>query len=168
MREARVNSARSERNSVTEVPPLSTVLACALPALLLAIGCLLPFVNKAFLIDDPYFLAMARQILKHPIHPMDFDICSAYWYAPLNGAKLYVPGTSEPKPGDLLVVGIREDHGKTLPHFPKRRFLAEVSHKYRFGRTMFAGKGLCSNSYGYWLWGFGESDDDRFELWEIE
>ena len=71
---------------------------------------------------------------------------SAYWYAPLNGARLYVVGTSEPKSGDLLVVGIREEGGReTLAHFPKRRLLAEVAHKYRFGRTMFVGKGLYTN-----------------------
>src|SRR5215831_12742911 len=52
-----------------------TVLRCASPALLLATVCLLPFINKAFLIDDPHFLTMARQILKSPLHPMNFDIC---------------------------------------------------------------------------------------------
>jgi len=94
---------------------------------------------------------------------------SAYWYAPLNGARLYVVGTSEPKSGDLLVVGIREEGGReTLAHFPKRRLLAEVAHKYRFGRTMFVGKGLYTNIHGNWLWGFGDSDDDRYELWKIE
>jgi hypothetical protein len=95
----------------------------------------------------------------------------AYWYAPLNGARLYVVGTSEPKSGDLLVVGIRESRAsgqETLAHFPNRRLLASVSHKYRFGRTMFEGKGLYTNSLGNWLWGFGDSDDDRYELWKIE
>jgi len=60
---------------------------------------------------------------------------SAYWYAPLDGARLYVVGTSEPKSGDLLVVGIREGGRVTLAHFPKRRLVQTVSHKYRFGRT---------------------------------
>ena len=55
------------------------VLACAWPALLLATACLLPFLNKPFLIDDPHFLMMAQQIVKHPAHPMDFDIC---WNGP--------------------------------------------------------------------------------------
>ena len=54
------------------------VLACAWPALLLATVCLLPFLNKAFIIDDPRFLTMAQQIVKHPVHPMDFDICWNY------------------------------------------------------------------------------------------
>jgi hypothetical protein len=52
-----------------------TVLACAWPALLLATACLLPFLNKPFLIDDPHFLMMARQIVMHPMHPMDFTEC---------------------------------------------------------------------------------------------
>lgn len=57
--------------------PISAVavLACAWPALLLATACLLPFLNKPFLIDDPYFLTMAQQIAKHPAHPTDFTIC---------------------------------------------------------------------------------------------
>jgi hypothetical protein len=93
---------------------------------------------------------------------------SAYWYAAPNGARLYVAGTSEPKSGDLLVVGIREGGRTTLTHFPKRRLVQTVSHKYRFGRTMFEGKGLYTNIIGNWLWGFGDSDDDRYELWKIE
>ena len=71
-------------NSTTEVMkdsgaspkvPAATVLACAWPALLLATVCLLPYLNKPFNIDDPHFLAMAQQIVKHPTHPMDFTIC---------------------------------------------------------------------------------------------
>ena len=93
---------------------------------------------------------------------------SSYWYAPSNGAKIYKVGISEPRPGDLLVVGMQEGARTTLAHFPKRRLLATVSHKYRFGRTMFEGKGLYTNLIGYWLWGFGDSDLDRYELWKIE
>lgn len=93
---------------------------------------------------------------------------SAYWYAPLNGAKLYVVGTTEPKSGDLLVVGIREGGGQTLAHFPKRHLVGTVYHHYRFGRTMFGGKGLYTNLEGNWLWGFRDSDDDRYELWKID
>jgi hypothetical protein len=93
---------------------------------------------------------------------------SAYWYAPLNGARLYVLGTTEPKSGDLLVVGIQEGGRTTLAHFPKRHLVRVISHRYRFGRTMFDGKGLYTNLQGNWLWGFGDSDDDRYELWKID
>jgi hypothetical protein len=94
---------------------------------------------------------------------------SAYWYAPLNGARLYVVGATQPKSGDLLVIGIREEGGRnTLAHFPKRRLMGVVYHQYRFGRTMWEGKGLYTNIHGNWLWGFGNSADDRYELWKID
>ena len=66
---------RDARQTVSAV----AVLACAWPALLLATVCLLPFLNKPFVIDDPWFMTMAQQIVKHPAHPMDFAIC---WNSP--------------------------------------------------------------------------------------
>lgn len=64
----------TDRGACRTIPPI-TVMTCAWPALLLATICLLPYLNKPFLIDDPHFLTMARQVVKHPMHPMDFDIC---------------------------------------------------------------------------------------------
>jgi hypothetical protein len=92
---------------------------------------------------------------------------STYWYAPLAGAKLTFPGGPQPKPGDLLVVGRLEAQDRPLILFPNRTLVDEVTHKYRFGRTMGAGKGFYSNLEGYWLWGFGDSPNDRYELWRI-
>jgi hypothetical protein len=71
----------------------ATVLTCAWPALLLATVCLLPCLNKAFLVDDPEFLTMAQQIIKHPTHPMDFTIC---WNLSADCTKGYVlsPGSA--------------------------------------------------------------------------
>jgi hypothetical protein len=92
---------------------------------------------------------------------------SAYWYASMAGGKLYMVGASDPKPGDLLAVGIREG-SKMLTHFPKRTLLKTVSHKYLFGRTMWQGVGLYTNIAGNLLWGFGDSENDRYELWRIE
>jgi hypothetical protein len=43
-----------------------------------------------------------------------------------------------------------------------------IYHKYRFGRTMGAGKGLYTNGFGLWMWGFGVDVNDRFELWRID
>jgi hypothetical protein len=51
------------------------ILGLALPGILLAIACLIPFLNKAYTIDDPPFLLEARQILKTPLHPWSFPIC---------------------------------------------------------------------------------------------
>jgi hypothetical protein len=69
------------------------VLVCAWPALLLATVCLLPFLSKAFTNDDPEYLGIARQVLKSPLHPMDFDVC---WISPPLCAKLYelTPGNT--------------------------------------------------------------------------
>src|ERR1700733_10574360 len=69
--ETKVTMDRETHRPVSAV----TVLACAWPALLLATACLLPFLNKPFLVDDPHFLRMALQIVRHPLHPMDFSEC---------------------------------------------------------------------------------------------
>ena len=47
----------------------------ALPGIVLVLACLLPYLHKAYTIDDPWFLHEARQILKTPLHPMSFEIC---------------------------------------------------------------------------------------------
>ena len=93
---------------------------------------------------------------------------SAYWYAPLAGAELYVAGASQPKAGDLVAVGIQERGEVTLTHFPKRTLVQAITHKYRFGRTVFDGAGLYTNRTGNWLLGFDVSERDRYELWRIE
>jgi hypothetical protein len=95
----------------------------------------------------------------------------SYWYAPLDGATLTYPGGPQPKPGDLLVVDVFADSAGAhwpLKRFPHRTLVDAVAHKYSFGRTMGAGMGLYSNAFGFWLWGFGKSDKDRFELWRID
>jgi hypothetical protein len=55
--------------------PRRSVLLCSLPALILSAACILPYLNKAFTIDDPYFLLQAQQIRKEPLHPMAMYIC---------------------------------------------------------------------------------------------
>lgn len=72
---------------------LSVVWRTAWPALLLATAFLLPFLNKAFLVDDPHFLAMAQQVVRHPMHPMDFVVC---WNLGDNCMKAYAltPGNA--------------------------------------------------------------------------
>src|SRR5262249_18352654 len=95
------------------------------------------------------------------------DQFSANWYAPLAGATLTSPGGPQPRAGDLLVVGLY-DRNIALPRFPHRTLVDAVTHRYRFGRTTGAGIGLYANRHGYWLWGFGDSANDRYELWRID
>lgn len=79
------------------------------------------------------------------------------------GTRLFLP--PQPKPGDLLVVDrFAEGLYPPLARFPHRTLVETVSHKYHFGRTI----GLYSNGSGLWLWGFGDSGKDRFELWRID
>ena len=67
-------------------------------------------------------------------------------------------------------MGLNEGGYLTLARFPHRTLVDTISHKYRFGRTLGAGIGLYANWSGsaFWLWGFGESPDDRYELWRID
>lgn len=99
------------------------------------------------------------------------------WYAPLAGAKLTYIGGPQPKPGDLIVDDVFAGGDELLARFKHRTLVETIHYKYRLGRTMEIpqvggkkgmGVGLYSNGFGYWLWGFGEDPDDRFELWRID
>jgi hypothetical protein len=57
--------------------PRRSVILCSLPALILSAACLLPYLNKAFTIYDPWYLFQAQQIRKAPLHPMAMSICWA-------------------------------------------------------------------------------------------
>lgn len=56
-------------------PARRGIFRLVLPGALLALVCLVPFLDKAYTIDDPWFLLEARQILKTPLQPMSFPIC---------------------------------------------------------------------------------------------
>src|SRR5690242_16042326 len=45
------------------------------PAILVACIFIAPFLHKAFLIDDPYFLMQAEQIRREFLRPLHFTIC---------------------------------------------------------------------------------------------
>jgi hypothetical protein len=51
------------------------VFKLAVPAMVLALVCLIPYLNKAYTIDDPWFLLEARQILKTPLQPLSYSVC---------------------------------------------------------------------------------------------
>ena len=53
---------------------LSCRLLVAVPAIVVAGLILLPFLNKAFNIDDLTFLLQAEHILKDPWHPTAFEM----------------------------------------------------------------------------------------------
>ena len=126
--------------------------------------------------SDAEFAEFGRDSMYQLIQPhvaagekvwFDGQYCS-YWYAPLAGATLTFPGGPQPRPGDLLIVDVLTGGDHSLAPFPHRTLIDETSHRYRFGRTMGAGIGLYSNMSGIWLWGVGDSGNDRFELWRID
>ena len=41
---------------------------------LITVAALAPFLNKAFYVDDPLFIWMAQQIVRHPLDPYGFDL----------------------------------------------------------------------------------------------
>ena len=49
-------------------------LLASWPALLVAFAFMLPFIDKAFTVDDPSFLRMAEHMLADPLHPTAFDV----------------------------------------------------------------------------------------------
>jgi len=142
---------------------------------------LLIVVNTAYSVlilrSDAEFAKFGRDALYSLIQPhfaahekvWFYGQFSAYWYAPLAGATLAFPRGPQPKPGDLVVVGLYEGGEQlVLPRFLHRTLVGAVTHEYSFGRTMGAGIGLYTNRVGYWLWGFGASPEDRYELWRID
>ncbi len=58
---------------------LPQLLVLASPAILVALLLILPFLNKAFTIDEPMDLIESAQIMRDFWHPLHFDIC---WDSP--------------------------------------------------------------------------------------
>ena len=54
--------------------PAASILRTSAWALLLSTLLLLPFLNKAFTVDDPTFLAGAAHMLQDPLHPSAFEM----------------------------------------------------------------------------------------------
>jgi 4-amino-4-deoxy-L-arabinose transferase-like glycosyltransferase len=69
-----------KRASKKQALPSSTALSPKSSRIILTIAtllCLLPFVGKAFNIDDPLFIWVAQHVVHHPLNPYGFSIV---WY----------------------------------------------------------------------------------------
>ncbi|MEI9968538.1 MAG: glycosyltransferase family 39 protein [Terracidiphilus sp.] len=111
------------------------MLACALPALLLATVCLLPWMNKAYVIDDSWFLMMSRQIIQHPLHPMNFDAC---WNTVEDCSKAYVMTPGNSLMGYVLVPTVLAGAHEWMAHLTQLvlvwiAIIAMTSLIFRFG-----------------------------------
>jgi hypothetical protein len=91
------------------------IVGLVLPGILLAFVCLVPYLNKAYTIDDPLFLLEARQILKTPLQPMSFGFC---WLDPQTcfQAGSLGPGSTQGLMGYLLVPVILAGGAEWIAH----------------------------------------------------
>jgi hypothetical protein len=72
---------------------LAAILRLSAPALILACALFVPFLHKAYAIDDPYFLLETQQTRRQLLHPLDFNLC---WFDSLHCAPAYrlAPGSA--------------------------------------------------------------------------
>lgn len=88
----------------------------ALPGMALTLVCLLPYLNKAYTIDDPLFLLSARQILKNPLQPMSYSVCWTGMETCVQSAAQMGPLGSQPLMGYLLVPAILSGGAEWTAH----------------------------------------------------
>ncbi len=94
-------------------------LRCALPALALAAFVLLPFLGKAFTIDDTLFLRQAEHLLTDPLHPTAFEMVWSELAAPLRMSSIMPSG---PVMAYLLVPCVRLGGVEWLAHLQQLVF----------------------------------------------
>lgn len=78
VRESRQSGSYGRPEAPVTETSRSHMLLCCLPGLILLAVCLLPYIRKAFTIDDPFFLFEAHQVRKAPLQPTDLSICWVY------------------------------------------------------------------------------------------
>jgi hypothetical protein len=106
-------------------------LRCAAPALVLAAAVLLPFLGKAFTIDDTMFLRQAEHLLSDPLHPTAFEMVWSSAAAPVRNSAIMPSG---PAMAYLLVPCVRL--GGT-------EWVAHLTQLLLFGLAILATAGLA-------------------------
>ncbi|QDU45986.1 Dolichyl-phosphate-mannose-protein mannosyltransferase [Symmachiella dynata] len=96
----------------------STSLVSALPAIIIAFAFFGYFYNKAFAIDDPYFLFQAQHVLTDPWHPSSFDIA---WNDRFDRASILSP--TGPMMAYILVPTVLADGAEWVAHLTVTLFL---------------------------------------------
>jgi len=111
-----------------------------LPALVLSGACLLPYLSKAYTIDDPYFLQQAQYIRVSPLHPMLAYLC---WMQDNLCSAVVNMGPSNLLMSYFLVPVVATGAHEWLAHLMQLLILwlgivATVSLAFRFGFGAFA------------------------------
>jgi 4-amino-4-deoxy-L-arabinose transferase-like glycosyltransferase len=175
----RVGAERAE--SVPATVPALGLLGLA------TLACLLPFIDKAFHIDDPLYIWGARQITRRPLDFYGFDV---NWF----GQLLPMFQNTQNPPGFsywLAMTGLAVGWGERAMHASVALIaLATVLGVYQLGRQLTARPGLaaacalltpvflvssplvmcdlpmvCLWVWAVHLWIAGERSDDRRKLW---
>jgi hypothetical protein len=115
MRRVQVSRISGTRTLIAQVAKFGT-LKLAIPGCLLALACLLPYLNKAYTIDDPCFLLSARQILQHPAQPMSYPLCWTAHETCAKSAATLGPGGIQVLMGYLLVPVILAGGAEWIAH----------------------------------------------------
>jgi hypothetical protein len=105
-----------EKLKIAFHPLRPNVLVLALPGIVLALVCLVPFLNKAYTIDDPLFLLEARQILKTPLQPISYGLCWMTNETCVAHAGDLGPGSAQALMGYLLVPVIMAGGAEWIAH----------------------------------------------------
>ncbi len=95
------------------------VLKCAAPSFLVIALVLVPFMGKAFTMDDTFFLFQARHALVDPLHPTSFDV--VWMNVPERVAKI---GPTGPLMAWLLVPSVAAGGVEWVAHLGQLAILA--------------------------------------------
>jgi hypothetical protein len=129
---SRTNAASPQLRTATV---LRDSLLASWPALLVAFAFTLPFIDKAFTVDDPSFLRMAEHMLADPLHPTAFDVV-------FHGRAVRASqGVSGPVMPALLIPAVLADGAEWLAHLTMLAVFmlgiaASAALALRLGQTM--------------------------------
>ena len=115
------------------------ILGLSLPAWILAASLYLPFLTKAYAIDDPYFLLQSQQARRELLHPSNFTLC---WFDSLHCAKAYRLAPGSALTAYLLIPVLAWTSAEPVIHLSQLLFLlaavpATVSLALRLGNMDF-------------------------------
>jgi len=97
------------------------ILSAAWPVVVFAWVMLLPYLNKAFLVDDAWFMAQAQHVLRHPLQPTNFDIC---WFGNEECGKSWSMASGQALGAYLLVPAILAGGAEWVAHLMEMLFAA--------------------------------------------
>lgn len=91
----------------------SIIFSAAWPAVVFACVMLLPYLGKAFIVDDAWFMLQAQHVLHHPLQPTNFDIC---WFGNEQCGKSWTMASGQALGAYLMVPAILAGGAEWVAH----------------------------------------------------